>query len=90
MKRILLFLLILLPSVTRSCSRADNASLNNPETRIEYWNLLCDNTSYNGNIDEMNKSIVVRGVSNLEDITEASYKPSPQATISPNPSAVIW
>lgn len=90
MRELLLLILIVLQSVASSCSKSDNASLNNPETKIEYWNLLSNSISYNGDIDELNKRIVVRGVPDIADITGASYKLSSQAAISPDPATVTW
>ena len=90
MKKLSLLISIVLLLIVSSCSTSDKGSMNNPEAKIEFWNLVCNNISYNGEIDEANKTITVRGISNLDYIVGVSYKLSPGATISPNLESVVW
>lgn len=90
MKKFSLLISIVLQLIIISCSSSDNGSVNNPETKIEFWNLVYDNISYNGEIDEANKTIIVRDVPSLDLIVGVSYKLSPGATISPSLASVVW
>lgn len=90
MKKISLLISIVLQLIVSSCSTSDKGAIYNPETKIEFWNLVCDNISYNGEVDDANKTITVRGISNLDLIVGVSYKLSPGATISPNLESVVW
>ncbi len=73
-----------------SCNKTNNRTKNPVETKIEYWNLMCDNVTYCGEIDEENKIILVRGIPNPNNIKGVSYKLSSGATIEPKLDSIEW
>ena len=73
-----------------SCTESNKSTTKPVVAKIEYWNLMCDSTTYSGEIDEENKIILVKGISNPHSIKGVSYKLSSGATIHPKLDSMKW